>query len=51
MSDEFRQDIKDANDIELRSFSFLRSGWWILHIVSIAVVFYLGWMFGGAIFR
>ncbi|MGI6469143.1 MAG: hypothetical protein GXZ09_06840 [Syntrophomonadaceae bacterium] len=51
MTEEFRQETKEAKDIELGSFAFLRSGWWVLHIVAIAAVFYLGWMFGGSIFR
>ena len=29
------------------SFRFLRLGWWIVHIIGIGVVFYLGTLFGG----
>jgi hypothetical protein len=32
-------------------FRFLRIGWWIVHIIGISLVFYLGHKFGGAIFR
>lgn len=51
MTDEFRHNTETDNAIELGSFSFLKSGWWILHIVAIVAVFYLGWAFGGALFR
>lgn len=51
MTDDFKQDTKTADEIELGSFSFLKSGWWVLHIIAIAAVFYLGWAFGGALFR
>lgn len=51
MTDEMRQDDGNLNDMQLGSFNFLRSGWWILHIIAIAGVFYLGYLYGGAIFR
>lgn len=28
------------------SFRFLRIGWWIVHIIGISVVFYIGYMVG-----
>lgn len=28
------------------AFRFMRIGWWIVHIVGIAAVFYLGTLFG-----
>jgi len=31
-------------------FRFLRIGWWIVHIIGISLVFYLGHKLGGAIF-
>jgi hypothetical protein len=31
-------------------FRFLRIGWWVVHIIGISLVFYLGSKFGGAIF-
>jgi len=31
-------------------FRFLRIGWWVVHIIGISLVFYLGHKFGGAIF-
>ncbi|MGI6488010.1 MAG: hypothetical protein GX964_02195 [Syntrophomonadaceae bacterium] len=45
--DQTRSDI----DMELGTFHFLRTGWWIFHIIAIAGFFYLGWLYGGAIFR
>ncbi len=45
MADDVRE------KLELGTWGFLRSGWWILHIVAIIVVAYLGyyvfkWMWG-----
>ena len=45
MEDEVR------DRLELGTWGFLRSGWWILHVVAIIVVAYLGyyvfkWMWG-----
>jgi len=37
-----------ANGEELlpETFEFLRLGWWIVHIIAIAVVFMIGWAVG-----
>ena len=35
------EDVKDRTD--LGTWGFLRTGWWILHIVGIVVVAYLGY--------
>lgn len=35
-------------DRRLGTWSFLRAGWWVLHIAAIAIVFWLGmWMASG----
>jgi hypothetical protein len=39
------------NDMELGTFEFLKTGWWVLHVIAILGVFYLGYLFGGSIFR
>ncbi len=35
---------------DLGTFQFLKAGWWVWHIIAIAGVFYLGYIFGGSIF-
>lgn len=45
------ENIKENNNIELGTFSFLQIGWWVLHIIAIVAVFYLGHLFGSAVFR
>ena len=37
-------DVRDR--IELGTWAFLRSGWWVLHIVAIIVVAYIGYWIG-----
>lgn len=44
-------EVRSEKRYELGSFAFLRSGWWILHIVAILAVFYLGWAMGNMVFR
>ncbi|MGE5416216.1 MAG: hypothetical protein ACM3UZ_05515 [Acidobacteriota bacterium] len=44
-------DVRESEAIELGTFSFLQLGWWVLHIISIVLVFYLGHLFGNVIFR
>lgn len=34
---------------DLGTFRFLKVGWWVWHIVAIAGVFYLGYLYGAAI--
>lgn len=44
-------EVKQEGRYELGSFSFLKTGWWVFHIIAIVAVFYLGYMFGAPIFR
>jgi len=37
--------------MDLGTFHFLRTGWWIFHIIVIVGIFYLGWLYGGSVFR
>ncbi len=39
-----------SNRYDLKTWGFLQTGWWILHIVAIVLVFYLGYLFGPEIF-
>ncbi|MEN6350085.1 MAG: hypothetical protein ABFD08_11900 [Syntrophomonas sp.] len=43
-------EVKTRENYELGSFSFLKTGWWIWHIIAIVAIFYLGFAFGGSIF-
>jgi hypothetical protein len=36
--------------VELGTWSFLRPGWWVLHVVGIVGVFWLGSLYGKNIF-
>lgn len=31
---------------DLGSFEFLKAGWWVWHIIAIAGIFYLGYLYG-----
>jgi len=42
---------KNADGYDIGTWHFLKAGWWILHVVGIAGVFYVGWLFGGSVFR
>lgn len=42
--------VRHKDDYDLGTFNFLQTGWWILHVIAIAGVFYLGYLFGDAIF-
>lgn len=35
---------------DIGTFHFLKAGWWVWHIIAIAGVFYLGYIWGGSIF-
>lgn len=35
---------------DLGTFNFLKVGWWVWHVVAIAIVFYLGYLYGGRMF-
>ncbi|MGE5373265.1 MAG: hypothetical protein ACM3QZ_14900 [Solirubrobacterales bacterium] len=43
---EERQEI----EYSLGTYGFLKPGWWVLHLVSAAVVFSLGYLLGRPIF-
>lgn len=42
--------VRNEEGYDLGTFNFLKAGWWILHIVAIVGIFYLGYLFGGSIF-
>lgn len=42
------EQISDRYD--LKTWGFLQTGWWILHILAIVLVFYLGYLFGPELF-
>lgn len=46
--DDNSMKIKESYD--LGTFEFLKTGWWIWHVVVIAAVFYIGYLFGGNMF-
>lgn len=48
---EKQAEVKSTESYELGTFEFLKTGWWVWHVIAIIGVFYLGWVFGGAIFR
>lgn len=48
MSDD--TNVRHEDGYDLGTFNFLQAGWWILHVIAIAGVFYLGYLFGDAIF-
>lgn len=35
-----------GGDYELGTFEFLKTGWWVLHVVAIIAIFYLGYWLG-----
>ncbi len=39
-----------SNRYNLGTWGFLQAGWWILHIAAIVLIFYLGYLFGPALF-
>lgn len=45
-----RHDIEEKHPVNLGSWSFLQPGWWILHLVSVVFLFYLGYLLGRPIF-
>ncbi|MGE5390738.1 MAG: hypothetical protein ACM3PE_06695 [Deltaproteobacteria bacterium] len=47
---EDHNDIETREGYELGTWAFLRTGWWILHLVAVALVFYLGYLYGARIF-
>lgn len=43
------RDIESKEGYELGTWSFLKTGWWILHIIAVALVFYLGYLYAARI--
>lgn len=43
--------VRDEQHYELGTWGFLRLGWWVLHVVGIVAVFYLGYLYGASVFR
>jgi hypothetical protein len=50
LDEEKRSELKSGEDNDLGTFHFLRAGWWIWHVIAIAGIFYLGWLWGGRVF-
>jgi nitrogenase molybdenum-iron protein alpha/beta subunit len=44
------REIRTEEGYDLGTFNFLKAGWWILHIIAIVGVFYLGYLYGGSVF-
>ncbi|QGT98862.1 hypothetical protein SYNTR_0269 [Candidatus Syntrophocurvum alkaliphilum] len=42
--------VKTDDGLDIGTFHFLKTGWWIFHVIIIALTFYLGYLYGGAIF-
>lgn len=45
-----RNGLRSEDGYDIGTFHFLKTGWWVWHIIAIAGVFYLGYLFGGSIF-
>jgi len=43
--------MRSADGYNIGTWHFLKAGWWVLHIIGIAGTFYVGWLFGGSVFR
>lgn len=43
-------DVKDRNEVDLGTWATFQPGWWVLHIISIIVVGYLGYFILGGQF-
>lgn len=43
-------ELRTEDGYDIGTFHFLKTGWWIFHIVVIAATFYLGYLFGGNVF-
>lgn len=41
---------KTEEGYDLGTFNFLKAGWWVLHVVVIVGLFYLGYLYGGTFF-
>lgn len=40
-----------SSEYELGTFEFLKTGWWVWHVIAIVGIFYLGYLFGGSLFK
>lgn len=43
-------EMKTENGYDLGTFNFLKTGWWVWHVIAIGAVFYIGYLFGGNVF-
>ncbi len=39
-------ELKSQDGYDIGTWHFLKTGWWVLHVVSIGVVFYIGYAVG-----
>jgi len=39
-------ELRSNDGYDIGTWHFLKAGWWVLHVISIAVVFYIGYMLG-----
>ncbi|HEX3010718.1 MAG TPA: hypothetical protein VHQ70_01610 [Syntrophomonadaceae bacterium] len=44
-------ELKTKDGYDIGTWHFLKTGWWILHIIAIAGIFYLGYIYGASVFR
>lgn len=44
-------EIKTKDSYDIGTFHFLKAGWWVLHIITISGMFYLGYLYGASVFR
>ena len=50
VEDNHGSELKTKDAYDIGTFHFLKAGWWVWHVVAIAGIFYLGWLFGGTVF-
>jgi hypothetical protein len=43
-------EVQTRDGYDLGTWAFLRTGWWILHIIAIVGLFYLGYLYGARVF-
>ncbi len=48
--DNKNSELRSQDGYDLGTFHFLKVGWWVLHVIGIAAVFYLGFLYGGTVF-
>ncbi len=44
--DEHENNEVKTKDYDLGTFEFLKTGWWVWHVIAIALLFYLGYLYG-----